>query len=76
MVQMAGGEFVFENEWIFPASHGPGTLASELSLIGESEGGVHGALPESQTESQISQLHSDQAGRWRLQDDLGGGWWS
>ncbi|KAJ5390661.1 uncharacterized protein N7496_001729 [Penicillium cataractarum] len=69
---MAGGVFVFENEWIFPISHGPGTLASELSLIGGEKGGgctVH--CPSHRTGTPRS-CTSDQAARWRLQDDLDG----
>ncbi|KAJ5439914.1 uncharacterized protein N7458_010912 [Penicillium daleae] len=52
---MAGGEFVFENEWIFPDPHGPRTLAGELSLIGEFQRGARCTAycpSESQLESQ------------------------
>lgn len=67
---MAGDRSFFENEWIFPASHGPGksgrrTLAAELSLYWEER--VHGCtalFPSRRKHSCLdsSQLHSDQAG--------------
>lgn len=72
--QMAGGEFVFENEWIFPDPHGPRTLAGcSCRSLGSSEG-VHGALPTALPSRRVSRRLVAQPG-WRLPDHLdpGGG---
>ncbi|KAJ5891976.1 uncharacterized protein N7473_008204 [Penicillium subrubescens] len=76
---MAGVRSFFENEWIFPASHGPGksgtppTLAAELSLYWE-EGGarLHCPFSKSQKYSCPPCCTATRLGCWRLQDDLDG----